>query len=229
MLTIISGADAVAILNFIKSKKNTYAGQEIIEAESKKYTPIQIVDISNSQGMFSVKKLIILRPESVSDVDFSDEFLSSIAENKDVEIVIDTTKLIKTTKIYKLLIKVGNKVSFEQKKNYDVYNISDAFLIENNKSRAIDLLLNFCKSDDDFYMVLSNIHFGLKNLVAVAEKNKAWESMHPFVKKKMSNVKVDLESLKVVYKNIFLLDATSKSSSEKRINLLIDFMLESNL
>ena len=229
MLTIISGSDAVAILNFVKSKKNTYVGQEIIEAESKKYTPIQISDISKSQGMFSAKKLIILRPESVSDVDFSDEFLSLIAENSDVEIVIDSAKLIKTTKAYKSLIKFGKKVSFDEKKNYDVYNISDAFLIENNKSRAIDLLLNFCKSDDDFYMVLSNIHFGLKNLVATVEKNKAWESMHPFVKKKMANVKVDLEKLKLVYKNIFLLDATSKSSSEKRLNLLLDFMLESNL
>jgi len=235
MLTIIvisgksSGSDAVGILNFIKSRKNIYAGQEIIEAEAKKYTPIQIVDISKSVGMFFSKKLIILRPELVSDVDFSDEFLSSIAKNNDVEIVIDTTKLIKTTKIYKLLIKLGKKVSFDEKKNYDVYNISDAFLIQNNKSRAIDLLLDFCKTDDDFYIVISNLHFGLKNLVASVEKNKTWESMHPFVRRKITNAKVDIEKLKVVYKKIFLLDATSKSSSEKRLNLLIDFMLESNL
>lgn len=229
MLTVISGNDSVGILNFLKSKKKAYEGQEVIEINSKKYTSIDIEDLSKSVGMFSTKKLIIIKPESVSDIGFDERFLLFISENPDVEILVDASKIIKTTKIYKLLVKFGKKFVFDKKRDYDVYNISDALLIQNNKNYAIDLLLNFCKSDDDFYNVLSNIHFGLRNLVASVEKNAAWNSMHPFVRKKFSNVKVDISKVKISYKKIFDLDAKSKSSSEKRLNLLVDFMLESNL
>ncbi|PIR42595.1 hypothetical protein CO058_02955 [candidate division WWE3 bacterium CG_4_9_14_0_2_um_filter_35_11] len=229
MLSVISGNDSVGILNFLKSKKKSYEGQEIIEANSKNYSSLEIEDLSKSVGMFSTKKLIVMKPESVSDVDFNEEFLSFISENPDVEILVDVSKIIKTTKIYKLLVKFGKKFFFDKKRDYDVYNISDALLLQNNKNYAIDLLLNFCKTDDDFYNVLSNIHFGLRNLVASVEKNAAWNSMHPFVRKKFTNIKVDISKVKITYKKIFDLDAKSKSSSEKRLSLLVDFMLESNL
>lgn len=228
MLTVISGNDQVGILNFIKSKKESFQGQEIFDTNERSYLPTEIEDISNSVDMFASKKLIIIKANFVSNVDFSERFLTSISKRNDVEILIDASKLIKTTKIYKLLAKFGNKMVFDQKRNYDVYNISDAYLA-GNKHRAIELLLNFYNTDDDFYNVLSTIHFGLRNLVAKSEKNKAWNTLHPFVKKKLASVNIEIGHLKIIYKNLFEIDAKSKSISEKRINLLLDFMLESSL
>ena len=195
MLTVIIGNDSVGILNFIKSKKTAFGGQEIIEINSKNSSNTDIEDLSNSLGMFSVKKLIIIKAESTGDIDFKESFLSSISTNQDVEILIDASGVIKTTKAYKLLTKFAKKFSFEQKRNYDVYNISDAFF-SGKKSLAIDLLLSKCKTDDDFYSILSAIHFGLKNLVAKEHNNKSWDNLHPFIKKKLTNVKVDKNKLK---------------------------------
>lgn len=228
MLTVVVGNDSVGILNFIQSKKKSFAGQEVIEVDSKNYTRIQIEDLSNSVGMFSFKKLIIINADSISDVDFNEKFLSNISENRDVEILINASKLTKTTNVYKLLVKYGNKFVFDKKRNYEAYNISDAFF-SGKKDHAVSLLIDFYKNDDDFYSVLNAIHLGLRNLTGKLEKNASWTNLHPYVQKKIIGINIGPDKLKVMYKKLFEIDAKSKSIPEKRLNLLLDFMLESDL
>ena len=119
MLILVSGADSSGISNFIKSKKSNYNDSNTFTFEAGSFKLMDIKDLVFANSLLpSDGKLLILRPKKVSEVDFKDNFLEAIKDNKHVEVVIDVSKLNKTTNVYKKLVKVVKPTAFNPPKDF---------------------------------------------------------------------------------------------------------------
>ena len=228
MITLLIGDDSRGILNYIKSRRSQYEANSVLDFNKGDIDSIGVMDLVSSSGIFSTKKLIILHPAKVDEIDFKPQDYEIIKNFIDVELVVDATKIIKTSKAYQTLKKQSNVKEFVLPRDYTGFNIIDALFIENNKSKALKLITNMQNIEEDFFVIVSGIHNALRNYMTLKNPDGAtFKSIHPFVKKKTSQIKIDDKKIPQLYKDLVKLDKDLKSSKTKRLNLIQDFVIYS--
>ena len=122
MISLLSGNNEIAKLNFLKFTKSKYPNEGIHVFNNDKFTPASIMDVAFSSNMFGDnKKLILITPKKVDQLEFGKEFLEDIVTNDDVQIIIDISKFRKTQKQIKTLLKYAKLSDFSQKGTSDVF------------------------------------------------------------------------------------------------------------
>src|SRR3989344_2951779 len=112
MITLLIGDDSRSILNYLKSRRSQYETSSILDFNKGGIDPVGVIDLVSSSGIFSTKKLIILHPAKADEIDFKPQHYEIIKNSIDVELVIDATKIIKTSKAYQNLKKQSDVKEF---------------------------------------------------------------------------------------------------------------------
>lgn len=229
MLKLIIGDDHTNISNFLKSVKSSYSPNAIREFSGNEFRPADIIDATQSTDMFSSQSLVIAIPAKADQVDFSEDFLSSLKNNKEVELVIIATKLNKLTKIYKSLDKYSDiKKQFSLKKDYSNFDMADALFVYGNKKAAITKLNLMDNIDTEFVLIISALYSGLRNRISVEQKNQTASKLPPFIKNKYTrSPNTHGMDYPRIYRELLNLDISLKSLPGDKKSRIIDFMLYS--
>lgn len=218
MLTLLSGNDESAKSAFVLSMKKKYANGSMIEL-GKEATKADILDAILSEGLFCSQKLVVVKPKSWEVIDIPET---------EVEVIVDISALKKNTLIHKKIAGFATKKVFDLPPDYSNFKIADALFIYNNKKGALQMLAEKKDLDTEFYFVLSTLQASLRNFLCAKYRNKTFEKLHPFVKKKALQMKsLDQEKAKELYKKLFDLDTELKFSKSSRMAVFQDFVLYS--
>ena len=225
MIFLVTGSNELLIKNFIRGRKLKYKPSAISEFEKSK--PTDLIDSFQSINMFSDARLIIGYFSKASEIDFPEDAIVSLSKSNDIEfIAVIKPAVSKISNSYKLLKKYSTLQSFDNARDFSVYNIADALFINKDKRRALNLLSSMKNVDQEFYQLTFALYGGLRNVLSKNENNNTWNKLHPFVKKKLANAVVDTDKIKNLYKELFELDVKLKSSNN-RLESIQDFMLNS--
>lgn len=231
MLTLILGDDKNSGFNFLKSIKNNYSQDSIHEFDGVEDSFVfeNVIDAIYSKGMFSTKKLIVLKAYKQEHINFSDKVASEIVNDTDIEFIIIDGGINKNTKAFKNIKKHAIVKEFLKPKDYSNFNFSDAIFIDGDRKKALELLNNMTNIEDEFPLIISSLHLGLRNYVSFRSKNKSSEKTHQFIKRKLQNSKfrANADEAKNMYLSLFDLDVKTKSLMTERRRLLQDFVLYS--
>lgn len=224
MLTILKGDDEGLIAQFIKNTKTKLAGYEVITS-SNVITMVALQDLIQANSLFASKRLILFTPEKVGQIDFDDGFLLSVSKNKDLEFIINVTKLKQTKDLLKpfLDIKDIKVIEYSKQRTFNVFKLADEIVIYQNKVSAIKLLDQL--TEDEIFSVVTTISYNLRCLISIKFNNQFAKTLKPFVVKKFSACKLNDDQIKAIYKDLLDLDVKSKSESTGLKNLIIDFIL----
>lgn len=224
MISVISGTDTNVLQNYIFSQKKSYNKDGIYLIES----PINqsvFKDQLLAANLFSgFKKLMILKPETVSDINFDESTLSYMLNSKDVKIIIDLHKL-KSKKIEILQHKNVEVIKFDKPFSSLSFKIVDEIFIYQNKKKALELIESIEDVNAEFYLFIGAFQYTLRAFLSFLEKNNFAKTLKPFSIKKLQSVKFSKEDTLELYNKLLELDLKSKSTSDTLKTLLIDFVL----
>lgn len=229
MVFLLTGDNHSLILNFIKGRSLKYPPEVVFRFNKHNLDIREIKDISYSTGIFSSKKLVVMKPSSAADVAFDEDFLKYIRDSQNIEFIIDASNLSKASKHYKMLKKFAQFYEFSLPRNLSNFKISDAFLIYGNKREAIRLISMSKSIDKDIFGIIGTMHNTLRRYISMKSNSKTWVTTHPFVKKKLKKIKFGESDVKRIYKDLFQLDVSCKSENKSKKDLLSDFVLYSTL
>ena len=227
MLTLVSGDDELQILNYIKSRKKTFKAGSVSEYTLDKNTLSSFIDFLNASSLFGDKRLVVVKPRSASDIDLKEDFLLQVKSRMELELIVDLSLINKNTAVYKTLKKASSPIEFSKKRDYTGFNISDSLFIKGSVAEALRLL-NSIDYESELFQLTGMIHTGLRNTLSMMYKNDAWDSLHPFVKKKTGYSRLSEERVLELYKLLLKLDVDLKSKNVSKRGLMQDFMLYFN-
>lgn len=228
MLYLITGDNKPEISTFISNLKKDNSGVSIHEfGKENKPTVIDVVDLVNSSGMFSNKKIILLAASKMEDIEFDTAFLTDIANDKETDLYILDEGISKLSKVYQAVKKAAVLKEFSTPRDYSNFNLSDAIFIESDKGKFLKLLQEYEDIETEAPLITSIIYMGLRNLVSVKTNNNTASKLHPFVKKKTTASKLKIKDIKKTYMDLLELDIKTKSNSGRKRDLIEDFMLYS--
>jgi hypothetical protein len=230
MLYLIIGDNKPEISQFTSKlkKEATAKGYSIHQfTKESKYTPVEIVDLINSSGMFSSGNSVFIYPNKAENIEFSQDFYDQIKLDKENDLYIVDEGVNKLTAVYKALKKNAQLKEFKLARDYSNFNLADAIFIENNKSKAITLLRSLENVETEAPMVTASFYMSLRNFVSVKVNNKTANTIHPFIKQKSASSRYNPKDIKKVYMDLLELDIKTKTNSTSKRDSIEDFMLYS--
>ena len=225
MLNVVIGTDKSTILNFLKSHRKKYKNENVLEVAGKESTYIR--DSFYSMGLFGTKRLVVVRPKSISEIDFDESFLTEVKASSTFGLFIEASKINKNTKVYKLLKKQAVVNDFSEAKDYTYFNLLDALFIEKNKKKAINLLGQVRDLKTNSVILVAIFQNALRNFISMKENNETWKTVHPFVKIKTKRFTINKKQAIGLYAKLIEIDLKSKSTNANVKALWEDFMLYS--
>lgn len=226
MIRLAYGDDLESIANFIKSITKEYSPDEIYRLDGENITKSDVISISDSIGLFSSKRLLILTLKTLSSFPLNRDLMLQLDKKEGFEMLIDCSSLTKTVGIkdkdfFKGIVKFN---TFTLKKDFKSFDIADALIVNKDLSKAIKLVNSIDDFEKDIFVIMGAIQFDLRALII--HKNPE-SNLHAFVVSKMSKSKIDIDKAKEIYANLAILDAKIKRHDSSGMKtLFLDFLIE---
>jgi hypothetical protein len=200
MLIYIKGDDEVSINNFILTQKKTISKDNIFDLGSS-FEQSQVEGLINSDSLFADTKMVIIQPKRKDQIDFSEDFLKSLADSKTSTLIIIPKSMSANLGVLKTIGKHSQIKAFETPRDYTFFNFCDALLGEKDKHRAIQIL----------------------NTVEDLD-----ESAIPYIKNKVSKYKLTIQEAQSFYTKLLALDIAFKTTSKDKKAQLLDLIIYSD-
>ncbi len=236
MITLISGDNIDQVTNFLKKKKidarkNSFS---IFEFTCPINDKAELIDILYSQDIFgSQSKLIILHANNIANIILSDDILEFLSKDKATELILNINSSensynkfqFRNLKKYKNLMKISTVRTFDLPKNYVHFNISDAIFIDRDKQKALTLLDSIEDIDKEIFAIISTLHNTIRGYISMKYNNKTYNALHPFVKKKLKNIKMTKKEVDNIYESLYKLDKGIKYNKQDTRSQIQDFVI----
>jgi len=223
MITSLSGDDKVKISAFIADYKKKFSKGEIYNIDKNSETGLAV--LTESQGLFSSKKLIaVLNPKAHEEFE-NEAWLETVHKDPDTELLVDLSSFNANLKIFKNIKKYSKHFSFVLPRDYSFFNLCDALFLNRNKLEAIKIIESIDDIDEKFLLLLATFQSSLRNFISLKYSNKASKTIHPFMAKKISSYKLSEKEVEALYSKLLELDFKSKTQKVDKKALLIDFVL----
>lgn len=223
MITLLTGSNAEVKLSYLSRLKKTYQPDDIFEL-SASASLSALKDLVFGTGLFSSKKLVIFSPSKLTSEIFPADLISSASTSDTVHVVL-TLQDVKKTEIAKMKFPPSVKIfDFAAEREYGDFEISDAVFITHDAKRAIQKI-RAITDDDKLISLVSTFYFTLRGIASQKYHNETYESLHPYVRKKISTV--TLPRYREIYQKLAELDMLLKSSPRAKRDLIEDFVIYS--
>ena len=238
MVIILSGDDKIKLSEFLnkEKKKARDLNAPVFEYSFPENLVSDLLDIIYSRSLFDKSsRLIFVNVKKISDLGLTDEMLATVSNDKNTKlfIVVYTAAKVsnnanfsfRNTKLYKNICNYAQEMRFDLPKDYTYFNISDAIFIERNTTKAINLINSINDIDTECFAIIATIHTTLRSYVSMRYKNQTYEKLHPYVKKKLSQIRLSKSEVDKYYEALYDLDFKLKSNKQSTLTQLQDFVL----
>ncbi len=241
MITVISGTDQDKILDFVKSRKAIAKDSKMscYEFSLPNDSISDVLDTIYSSSIFTVgdiheKKLILINLGKIGSLKFDDTTLVELKQNEliDLFVVVSSTKNksyeknnYRNTKTYKNLLKYSKELKFDLPKDYTYFNLSDAIFIDRDVKKALKILNTIDDVEANVFSIIATLQNTLRSYVSMKYNNDTYKKLHPFVKKKLTDIKMSKTDVDRVYMKLCHLDYNVKNQNRNTLFVMQDFLI----
>lgn len=217
MIHIIHGSDTVSSRNALLNLRSNYPKDSVLTIP-KDSSFSNIAAVFNTNSMFGETILVVMERWKTDPFLSSEELLSMLRVKSDnVHVLVWVgQKLRSNHKLLSLVKTSGNGTvrEFTEKRSKEVFALLDC-LGGKRSTQAYQKLVSLLSSGESAVGILAMMAFSVRNMLMCLTNSPAFESLHPFVRKKTKSQANNFtqDKLLEVYKNILEIDAQLKSSS----------------
>ncbi len=224
MIYLIKGDDDVAINAFISQQKKLFARENIFDLGSS-FEKSFAENLINTDSLFSENKLVIIFPKKKEQLEFEDSFLETLFDSKLITLLAIPKGLNANLGVLKSFAKHSEVKNFENARDYTFFNFCDALLGEKNKHKSVELLNSIEDLDEAAIPLVSTLVMSLRNFISIKTNNKLSQTLHPFIKGKISKYNLTLSEAQLLYSKLLDLDIAFKTSSVDKKTKFLDLII----